>query len=120
MALLAVSYPDLNAQDFEWIQQLRARYDKRHHLIIRPHLTLVFPVDKIDRPRFVDHIHLIAERTAIIMFVINRALAVSTPTGDECHVFLVPDTGYSDIVSLHDSLYTGRLAGELKPDYPFV
>lgn len=120
MALLAVSYPDLQAEDFEWIQRLRAEYDKAHHQIIRPHFTLVHPVERLDRGRFIDHVRPIVEKTTVIRFAISRALAVPTPTGGECYVFLLPDEGYGDIVSLHDNLYTGPLADELNPDYPFT
>ena len=36
------------------------------------------------------------------------------------HTFLVPDEGYSDVVKLHDKLYIGPLASELRLDIPFI
>ena len=36
------------------------------------------------------------------------------------HVFLVPDEGFSDVVKLHDSLYSGVLAPELRLDITFI
>jgi 2'-5' RNA ligase len=120
MALLAVSYPDLQPTDFKWIQMLRARYDTHHFRIVKPHFTLVFPVVKTDRSQFADHVRSIAKQTKGMQFVIRRALTFQNLQRDSCHVFLVPDEGYGDIVSLHNRLYTGPLAEELNPDYPFT
>jgi 2'-5' RNA ligase len=36
------------------------------------------------------------------------------------HAFLTPDEGFSEIVRLHDGLYTGPLADELRLDLPFI
>jgi 2'-5' RNA ligase len=53
-------------------------------------------------------------------FVIRCAVLGDDAFSDYTHVFLVPDEGYSNVVKLHDRLYTGLLTGELRLDIPFV
>jgi hypothetical protein len=36
------------------------------------------------------------------------------------HVFLVPDEGFSNVVKLHNSLYTGELVAKLVHDVPYI
>jgi hypothetical protein len=36
------------------------------------------------------------------------------------HIFLVLDEGYRTMINMHDRLYTGPLASELRLDIPFV
>ncbi len=38
----------------------------------------------------------------------------------QTHLFLVPDQGYSTLVKLHDTLYSGILAQTLRLDVPFI
>ena len=41
-------------------------------------------------------------------------------SSDDYYVFLVPDEGFSEVSRLHDALYTGRLAPNLRLDIPYV
>lgn len=55
-----------------------------------------------------------------IQFAVKCAALGKDHLSGFTHVFLVPDQGYSDILKLHDRLYTGLLAPELRLDLPFI
>jgi hypothetical protein len=53
-------------------------------------------------------------------FAIRCAVLGNDAFSEYTHVFLVPDEGYSNIVKLHDRLYAGVIASELRLDIPFI
>ncbi len=120
MSLLVLGYPNLSPDDFEWIQSMRARYDKLYYDVVPPHFTIVFPVTNVDEQKFKAHIKEHAQWLEYVSFVLRCAVVVKDSASKYTHVFLVPDEGYSGIVKLHDRLYTGVLASELRLDLPFV
>lgn len=120
MALLAIAYPELKTKDFDWIQSIRARYDLLYYEIIKPHFTLVYPLSKTGQADFANHVRSVAQGTAKIPFVARCATVIYSSLNDLWHIFLVPDEGFSQIVKLHDSLYTDILANELKLQLPFI
>jgi 2'-5' RNA ligase len=118
--LLVVSYPIIADRYFEWIQAVRSEYDKLNFQTIDPHFTLVFPVANLEREIFVSHVKRSIENIPSFEFVIRCATICDDAFSNHTHVFLVPDRGYSQLVKLHDRLYTGVLAQELRLDLPFI
>jgi hypothetical protein len=51
---------------------------------------------------------------------LTKALVVNDDSAALFHAFLVPSIGEREITALHDVLYTGALASELRRDIPFV
>jgi hypothetical protein len=119
MALVVVNYPTISERDYAWIQAVRAEHDI-YHEIVSPHFTLVFPCSITDEVGFVGHIKRCTGGAKRIGFALRCALVVKDCLSDYTHVFLIPDDGFSDIVRLHDRLYTGILASELRLDIPFL
>jgi 2'-5' RNA ligase len=119
MALLAVAYPHLSPTDYAWIQTLRQHHDP-HPTLIAPHFTLVFPTSTLDQTLFIDHITAQAEHVHAIPLLIQCAMIVKDAFSPQTHLFLVPDQGYSHLVKLHDTLYSGILAQALRLDVPFI
>lgn len=119
MALVVVNYPSIAEHDYNWIQAIRAEHDI-YYEIISPHFTFVFPCSITDEIRFVRHIKQHLNGVKKIRFVSRCALVVKDRVSEYTHVFLIPDDGFSDIVRLHDRLYTGLLASELRLDIPFL
>ncbi len=119
MALLAVAYPDVSPTDYTWIQTMRQQHDP-HYPLIAPHFTLVFPTPAVDQIAFIDHITAQTERVHAIPFLIQCATIVKDAFSPQTHLFLVPDRGYSDLVKLHDALYTGILAASLSLDVAYI
>ena len=120
MSLLVLSYPVISRDDFNWIQAVRVNHDKLHYKVVAPHFTIVFPLSDMDRVRFIEHIKHQSRGFKKIAFVLRSAVIVKDATSEYTHVFLVPDEGYGDIVKLHDRLYSGQLASELRLDIPFI
>lgn len=119
MSLLAVSYPELKPDDFRWIQKIREIHD-RHYNLVDPHFTLIFETNKAATEALSDHIRSVIKEAKIIDFMIRCAVVMPGLVDENWYTFLVPDEGYSDIVRLHDRLYTGILADEQRLDIPYI
>ena len=115
-----LSYPSISRDDFDWVQAVRAKHDELYYEIVGPHFTIVFPVEGMSREKFCEHVRGQACGVRRIPFVLRCAIIVKDHFSEYTHVFLVPDEGYSDIVKLHDRLYTGPLTSELRLDIPFT
>ena len=121
MALALVAYPELDARDAEWITGIREVHDPLSRDIIAAHITLVFQVYNVGLAEFSAHVNSVAQATPPIKFILRSAVLSGPDDEHHCtHVFLVPDEGYSRIIRLHDRLYSGLLAPELRLDIPYV
>ncbi|WP_263788151.1 2'-5' RNA ligase family protein [Salinibacter grassmerensis] len=120
MALSVVSYPALSEEDYERIQAVREEHDPLYYGVIDPHITLVFPTDGVRRTTLIEHVREEASSTAPFEVVFRCAILGDPDFEGHAHAFLVPDEGFSDLVRLHDRLYTGPLADFLRLDLPFL
>jgi 2'-5' RNA ligase len=119
MALLIVAPLEASRLDLGRIESLRRRHDP-HAAMIAAHVTLVFPFETPDADTAAIHLAGIAERQGAIALRLSAYLAVRDADARRSHVFLVPDQGRAEIEDLHDALYSGPLAGQLRPDLPFI
>ncbi|WP_310486949.1 2'-5' RNA ligase family protein [Chamaesiphon sp. VAR_69_metabat_338] len=120
MTTLVVSYPSISSDSLAWIQDIRQEHDELNFRAIDPHFTLVFPIADLDREQLVSHVKQAISGTNSFEFVIRCAVLGNDAFSEYTHVFLVPEEGYSNIVKLHDRLYTGVIANELRLDLPFI
>lgn len=120
MALAVVNYPTFPDKDLDWIQSVRGKHDPLYYGIIDPHITLVFPTEDISQQSLIDHISKHARSSSPFEVVFRCAIIGDPNFQNHAHAFLIPDEGFSDIVQLHDRLYTGLLADELRLDIPFI
>lgn len=120
MALAVVNYPTLSDDDFAWIQSVRREHDPLFFEVIDPHFTLVFPTEAVLEPTLIDHVRQQLDSATSFEVVFRCAILGDPDFLDHAHAFLVPDEGFSDVVRLHDGLYSGPLAGELRLDLPFI
>lgn len=120
MSLLVLGYPTISQEDFNRIQKVRATYDRVHYELVGPHFTIVFAVDNMEQKEFIQHVKQKARGFKKIAFVLRCAVIVKDAFSDYFYVFLVPDEGFSEIVKLHDRLYTDQLVSELRLDIPFI
>ena len=123
MPLLVLAYPELAPEDTVWIEMIRAVHDPAHERV-RAHFTLVYPLP--DSPEQLgvevvsEVIRAAAAAFAPIAFVLRSAIPFNDLLGPDTNVFLMPDEGFGALVRLHDRLYSGPLAGELRLDIPSV
>jgi 2'-5' RNA ligase len=120
MAYLVVAYPKLSPSDFDWIQEYRKQNDPRYFNVINPHFTLVFAIGDIEKEVFLEE----ARKQVADIRRFDFDLKVATINLDDSkeyyHEFLVPDKGYSNIIKLHDRLYSETLSKYLRLDLDFI
>lgn len=123
MPLLVVAYPKLDPADAVRIEMIRAVHDPAHARV-RAHFTLVYPLQHAPERQSVDELVAfvgeIARAQRPLSFALRSALPFNDLTGPDTDVFLVPDEGFSALVRLHDRLYTGPLARDLRLDLPTI
>ncbi|MDX1992094.1 MAG: 2'-5' RNA ligase family protein [bacterium] len=121
MPLLAVlAYPDpLDALEAA-VQRWRIAFPTLQFAALPPHFTLVFPNESVAEADLRLHVQTCAEDFAAFPFVLRCALAVKEAASDRFYLFLVLDEGFSQLVRLHDQLYSGILAPHLRLDLPFI
>ncbi len=120
MAYLVLAYPNLNKNDFDLIQSYRKENDELFYTVVEPHFTIVFPVFDLTKDVFAKEITQRLKGIEKIDFTIRCATINKDAFNDYFHTFLVPDEGYSQIIKLHDKLYMGQLASNLRLDIDFV
>ena len=119
MNLLVLAYPELQDNDFRIIQNHREVHDP-FFKIVRPHFTLVFAVTNFSIADFTEQIKDQIKGVKEITFTIRCAIVNKDAFSDRYHSFLVPDEGFSDLVKLHDKLYSSKLSGDLRLDIGYI
>jgi hypothetical protein len=119
MSNVVISYPVLPTSDFDRIQNLRKIHDRLYE-VVSPHFTFVFPTTKLSIEDLVAHTKLKAADAHKIAIVLTKAIVVEDDSKKFYHTFLVPSDGEKEVTTLHDVLYTGALASELRLDIPFI
>ena len=118
MALALVAYPDLEAEDLDWIQSIRQRNDPTFP-IIGVHFTFVFPLSGMPEAAFVAHVTEVLRPQPPIAFELRTATMVADPDGAHHFVFLVPKVGHDAMTALRARLHTGPLKPHLRLETPF-
>ncbi|HMG14266.1 MAG TPA: 2'-5' RNA ligase family protein [Saprospiraceae bacterium] len=119
MKTLVIAYPELTKRDLSQIENFRKEHDNMANLI-KPHFTLVFPLDNIEVPDLIHEMDLLLEHEKAIPFSMRCAMINKDAFSENYHVFLVPDEGFSQLIKLHDKLYNGLLNDNLRLDIPFI
>jgi len=119
MSLLLISYPNLSAQDFSLIQSYRQLKDKQFS-IINPHFTFIFPIENIEPNDFISEVKDQLEDLRPFSFSLRCATINKDAFSDYYNIFLVPDEGYSQMVKVHDKLYSDKLYDYLRLDIDYI
>lgn len=120
MALGIASYPTIKNEHYLLIQDFRKQNDELYYTVAEPHFAFVFPVSEIPRDKFIEEAITKAKGSKPIDFEIRCATVNKDIFLDYYHLLLVPDKGYSDVVKLHDKLYSGLLFPHLRLDIDFI
>ena len=119
MSLFLVAFPRLSDSNLAWIQSLRAQHDRERHALIEPHITLVFGTTALSPDDFAAHAEDCLQDQRPIPLAFRSAEAVKDPLGEDTQVYLLPAEGREALTALHDRLYSGPLASELRHDIPY-
>lgn len=120
MALGVLAYPVLKPEDYKRIQDFRKKNDQLYYEVAEPHVAFIFPVDDIEQESFVAEVLDKAKGKKAIDFEIKCATINKDAILDYFHLLLVPDKGHSDIVKLHDCLYSELFCEHLRLDIDFI
>ncbi len=120
MPLLVLAYPVLSTNDYNWIQEFRKKHDELFYKVAEPHFTIVFPTFGFDIEDFLIEMEEKSKDVKMIDFEIKSAVINKDSFSDYWHVFLTPDQGNSNIIKLHDKLYSGKIAKTLMLELQFV
>ena len=113
-----LAFPKISAADLAWIQAVRQEHDPQFALV-DPHFTLVFGTE-VDEAQLRTHVQTCLQSFPGFKFVLRSALVVKDSFSPNYQVFLLPDEGLSELVKLHDGLYTAVLAPALRLDIPYI
>jgi len=120
MAFLVLAYPKIEQSDFDLIQDYRKKNDGLFYSVVKPHFTIVFPVFDQSESDFLTEIQKLAKNYDAFDFVLRCATINRDAFSDYFHTFLVPDEGYSNIIKIHNGLYSGKLKENHRLDLDFV
>ena len=120
MAYLVLAFPELTKTDFDLIQEYRKRNDELYFNVVNPHFTIVFPTSDFSENEFVKEVTKQSTKFRTFDFTIRCATINKDAFSDYYHTFLVPDEGFSNIVKLHDKLYSNKLIGNLRLDIDYI
>jgi len=118
-ALLVLAYPEISEEDRNWIDSFREKHDHLFYGIVEPHFTIVFPTFGISYNDFEKEVFEKTKDTKGFSFSLRCAMNNNDRLSEYNHIFLSPDEGNSDIVKLHDKLYSGILRKTLRLDVDF-
>lgn len=114
-----VNYPVFDESDNQWIDAYRKAHDDFYDLY-EAHFTFVFPTFDIEKEMFIEEVKKQAEGMQKFDFRIRCAIRNNDRVFKYFHVLLVPDEGFSDIVRLHDKLYSGLFKPFERLDLDFI
>lgn len=120
MSLAVVSFPQMSEAAHEWIATLHQQYPALEREPIDPHFTLVYPTGNLGAEALIHHTEAVASNFALVPFAVRCVLLMPDTHRALTYLYLTPDEGLSDLVLLHDALYSGPLAPELDLSRPFV
>ncbi len=119
MNLHVVAYPELAKADYELIQSFRKEHNSLY-AVIEPHFTIVFSVPDMRLEDFVAEITKQCAATPAIRFCFRCAVINKDSFSSNYDAFLVPDEGFSQVVRLHDKLYSGKLSHHHRLDISYI
>lgn len=120
MDYIVVGKLDIAESDYQWIQSFRKEHDELNYNAIYPHFTFVFPTHNISEQEFRAEVLKKLKGVKPIKFCVRCATINKGAFNEYWHVFLVPDEGYSEIIRLHDKLYSEVLSDTLYLEIPFI
>jgi 2'-5' RNA ligase len=118
--LAALCVPEFPAPTLAWLQGLRAKHDAKYFHLVAPHVTVVFPTATLAQAPFVAHVVSCLRGMPRGEVEFSTAAAVRDEESGLHLVCLLAGAGAELFLQLHDKLYSGPLAPEKRPDFPYA
>lgn len=120
MACGVLAYPRLDISDYKIIQDFRRVHDELYYSVAEPHFGFVFPTENVKKDQFITEIFNKSKGVNQFDFEIRCVTVNKDSFLDYYHLLMVPDKGYSNIIKLHDKLYSDILFNCLRLDIDFI
>ncbi len=120
MSYLVLAYPKISEESFQFIQDYRRINDPKYFNVVNPHFTIVFSTSNFSEDDFIEEVIKQTHGLHKFDFKIKCATINQDYSKKFYHEFLVPDQGYSDIVKLHDKIYSDKFFDNLRFDIDYV
>lgn len=120
MALLVLAYPKISQSYYDWIQAIRQEADKVYYDVVNPHFTIVFATDKLSLEELTAHVQKETKNYKSFDITLDSTKTIKDDFQDVYHAFLIPSQGDEAIATLHNVLYCGPLASELRQDLSYL
>lgn len=120
MAFLVLAFHEISINDLEWIPSYRKENNKLYFDTVDRHFTIVFATNDFTERIFLDEITSLSKELKEIEFEINDTVVINDYFNEYYQEFLVPGKGYSEVVKLHNRLYTQRLLPNLRTDLEYT
>jgi 2'-5' RNA ligase len=118
--LFTVAFPEWAAADAAFVDGFRRRHDEAMHSVVGPHVTLLFGCSALPAPDYRAHVERVAASSPTLSVRFRYAMLGADDEQPLAYVFLVPDDGNAGLSLLHDRLYTGPMAAQLRLDLPYT
>lgn len=102
-----------------WLERTRLRFDPKA-LLVRPHVTLVFPTGKLREADMLAEALSVSDRTERFRVGFSELRIVEEEGSGLVSLFLLAGFGVEKVFELHRNLYSGQLSGELRKDIPYL
>jgi len=119
MHFVVLIYPKIDSVDYDFIQNIRLEHDKQYSMA-DPHFTVVFPTQEPTESWLINHTTEKFKNIKMFSLLLTKATVQHNQFSNQFEVFLLPDEIDRNIARLHDLLYEGELASELRTDIPYV
>lgn len=119
MHYVVLAYPDMPQSDYAKMQAIRKDHDKLF-TVVEPHFTLVFPTAKPSESEILTHVASLKLDIKPFSFTLTRAVVEENIYPKYFQVHLESVEPITEVIKLHDLLYVGPLATELREDIQYA
>jgi 2'-5' RNA ligase len=107
--LYVIAEPDISAADLDWIQSVRRQHDPQFDWI-QPHFTLLFGEMGSQESVLTARVREVAGQVPTFAFDL-RCVTVFSDQVPHHYLFLTPDLGSRELISLHEALRVSAASG---------
>jgi 2'-5' RNA ligase len=119
--IMAIAIPELNMEDWNFLQNYRQQYDPRGYAFIDPHFTLFSTTTRIDKNLLSQQVK--AQLTTIkrIKFNIKKSILMP-PSNDHksWYAYLIPKNGSDCIIKIHQLIKQKMICDETLSFIPHI
>jgi len=115
-----IGCPRFAEKDLRWIEAQREKYDPQGKRMAPPHITFAPAIEGMTDQAVVDEVKARVAGLGPVEFELCHVSMSYNPFLDIYQEYLVPETGHAALSKLHNRLYVGAFAPQLRLDIGYV